>query len=120
MSVTLEFFRSRACSSSPISGARRRWTGILCANLDSMHTDTTTYLLRDIPDAIHAPARAKAAREGRAIRWILLAALSAYADGAWTPASTPEPARRKSAPSLTSRRRRTGTIGRGRRRSVTP
>ena len=44
---------------------------------------TTTYLLREIPSDDHDPATLRAAREGRSLRWVLLAALRDYASGVW-------------------------------------
>ena len=41
--------------------------------------DTVTYLLRDIPQALHAAAKAKAAQEGVSLRVVLLRLLRGYA-----------------------------------------
>lgn len=68
----------------------------------------TTYLLRDIPDEIHGPATARAAREGHPLRWVLIAALRDYAEGAWAPSAAPESAPRKPATTRRSGRRPSG------------
>ena len=46
---------------------------------------TVAYQLRAIPREIHGAAVARAQREGRSLRWILIQALRAYGSGQWGP-----------------------------------
>ncbi len=60
------------------------------------------YLLRDIPDEIHAAALERARAESRTLRWVLVQMLVAYGSGAWSPPPS------AAAPARTPRRPRLG------------
>lgn len=43
------------------------------------------YLLRSVPESLHAAALDRSRRQGRSLRWVLLAALRDWVSGAWEP-----------------------------------
>lgn len=51
----------------------------------------TEYYLRGIPSPAWTAAQARAALEGRTLKWVLIRAVELYAAGAWTPDASPAP-----------------------------
>ena len=74
---------------SPVSGAPLAGPP---ARLSHPVAGMKTYSLRNIPDDAHAGAAARAAREGRTLHHLFIAALYDYASGAWTPGALANPA----------------------------
>jgi hypothetical protein len=53
-----------------------------------MGSETTAYTIREVPAESWRAALERARGEGRTIRWVLLQAVAAYAEGRWTPEPT--------------------------------